>query len=154
MLHVGMPDPRERLNFKKIVVRREKSSGGTGGKRVAEASAVEAGAVARGAWSRYTLDLLTRSGLTLVLPLHRWSFICNFVLLMRFSYWILLIIGIWLAVWYTWLSHVVTFLMMFTFSSQFVVVPTSVRYAHFLRVMRYLCGTAFRGLFHLRQSTL
>ena len=38
--------------------------------------------------------------------------------------------------------------------SQFVGAPTSVHYAHLLRVLRYLRGTTSRGLFYSRQSPL
>ena len=38
--------------------------------------------------------------------------------------------------------------------SQFVGAPTSVHYAHLLRVLRYLRGTTSRSLFYSRQSSL
>ena len=55
---------------------------------------------------------------------------------------------VYLAVTRPDISHVVHIL------SQFVGAPTSVHYAHLLRVLRYLHGTTSRNLFYSGQSSL
>ena len=55
---------------------------------------------------------------------------------------------VYLVVTHPDISHVVHIL------SQFVGAPTSVHYAHLLRVLRYLRGTTSRSLFYSRQSSL
>ena len=55
---------------------------------------------------------------------------------------------VYLAVTRPDISHAVHIL------SQFVAAPTSIHYAHLLWVLRYLRGTATRGLFYSRQSPL
>ena len=55
---------------------------------------------------------------------------------------------VYLAVIRSDISHAVHIL------SQLVGAPTSVHYVHLLQVLRYLRGTASRGLFYSRQSSL
>ena len=55
---------------------------------------------------------------------------------------------VYLAVTRPDISHAVHILRLF------VGAPTSVHYGHLLRVLRYLRGTASRGLFYSRQSSL
>ena len=103
----------------------------------------------------YTLDLLARSDLTdtrtaaTPMELH---------LQLRASYGTPLpdptryrhLVGslVYLAVTRSDISHAVHIL------SQFVGAPTSIHYAHLLRVLRYVRGTTSRSLFYSRQSSL
>jgi len=104
---------------------------------------------------RYTLDLLARSGLTdtrtatTPMELHLQLRASDGTPLpdpSRYRH----LVGslVYLAVTRPDISHAVHIL------SQFVSAPTSVHYSHLLRVLRYLRGTASRGLFYSRQSSL
>ena len=104
---------------------------------------------------RYTLDLLARSGLTdtrtaaTPMELHLQLRASDGVPLSDPSRYRHLVGNlVYLAVTRPDISHAVHIL------SQFVGAPTSVHYAHLLRVLRYLRGTASRGLFYSRQSSL
>ena len=104
---------------------------------------------------RYTLDLLARSGLTdtraAATPMELHLQLCAsdgtpLPDLSRYHH----LVGslVYLAVTRPDISHAVYIL------SQFVGAPTSVHYAHLLRVLRYLRGTTSRSLFYSRQSSL
>ena len=104
---------------------------------------------------RYTLDLLARSGLTdtrtaaTSMELHLQLRASDGTPLpdpSRYRH----LVGslVYLAVTRPDISHAVHIL------SQFVSAPTSVHYAHLLRVLRYLRGTPSRSLFYSRRSSL